>query len=123
MVAPRRYREFSRTSIPGSKAELVADTSVLISERRVVHRIHSATSNAYKDVEITGNPVYDTTAILAARKAVMDHDGIDRGVRAAPKPERRQLTPAEMLASCGYCGGRGYVVDDWGDESVCRCRR
>lgn len=118
-----RYREFSRVSQPGKREELVADTSVYVRERGVVHRVHSQKSDGYRDVRMTGDPVADTMAILEARKAVMDYDQLDRGVRPVPKPQRRELTHAEVLASCMLCGGRGFFEDEYAHESVCECRK
>jgi hypothetical protein len=119
----RRYREFSRAVIPGMREELVADTSVLIDGKKVVHRVHSQTTQAYKDVPLTGNPVEDTIAILDARKIVSAHDKIDRRPKPVPKPTRRELSQAEVLASCPMCGGDGYITDEDGYEQACGCRR
>lgn len=118
----RRYREFSRVAMPGRREEIVADTSVLIDGRKVVQRIHSQVTNAYKDVIMSGDPVDDIAAILDARKTVMRHDQRDHGPKPVPKPTRRQLSQAEILASCRSCGGRGFVVDEWDYEHVCKCR-
>ncbi len=117
-----RYREFSRATIPGMREELVADTSVLIDGRKVVHRVHSQTTSAYRDVHMTGDPVEDTIAILEARKVVSAHDRVDRRPRPVPKPQRRELTQAEVLASCPMCGGYGYTTDEDGYEHSCGCR-
>lgn len=121
--AKGRYREFSRTSVPGKREEIVADTSVYIRKRGVVHRVHSQTSSGYRDVQMTGDPVADTVAIIEARKAVMVFDQRDRGPRPVPKPSRRELSYSEILASCERCGGRGFTEDDWGHEDVCECRQ
>lgn len=119
----RRFREFSRAALPGQREEIVADTSVYIRERGVVHRVHSQTSQGYKDVRLTGDPISDTMAIIEARKAVMKFDQLDRGVRPVPKPQRRELSYAEQLATCTMCGGRGFTEDEWGHEDVCGCRK
>lgn len=119
----RRYREFSRAALPGKREEVVADTSVYVRDHGVVHRVHSQTSHGYKDVRMTGDPVSDTMAILHARKAVMQYDQRDRGVRPVPKPGRRELSHVEVLASCSECGGRGFTEDEYGHEDLCGCRK
>lgn len=122
------YRETSRTHTPDGN-EIYADSDVIVHGKGTTFVVKSLTTATCKRVTVDASNVdrfYEM--ILDAKKIIKSHDEreyrrmevIRKGLQ---KPRKVGAEPPRQEPTCPYCGGSGFVTDEYDYPIVCECRR